>query len=260
MGVSLLPRNQEYFKRLQQYVTEAIGVDTVAAADMLAEIHADLLQAQKDGLDAADYFGDDPKAIGDQLIKNLPHRSRKTWVLMAIGAWGLSFFFITWRMVDEHGRLVPIGTVAGLAVLLPVTVLALTEWHRRGSFTRKKLRSADWVMVIVVQLVIQPLSDVLPKFGNVWLAKPFIAFVGFALALILIVCDMWLGMHSWFFAGIVAIFVTMFMLPAVDALGDLPGWWGRLNIPLLFIGSVLLMRIGEVLWPSQWQADGKHRK
>lgn len=258
MGETLLPRNQEYFKRLEQYVGEAIGVDSVAASDMLAEIYRDLLQAQADGIEAQDYFGDDPKAIGDQLIKNLPLRSRKSWLILAMVAWVVSFFLLIWRSLSNHGRLVPAGSMAVLAVVLPIVVLLSLEFNRRRSFSQKKLRSSSLIMVVAVQLVMQPLADVFPKFGIVMIPNSLIATVGFVLAILFIAFGIWLGMHSWLFASLLAVFATLFSLPAADALGTLPGWWGRLLIPMLFVGSLLLIRIGENLLPNKWQAnDGK---
>lgn len=256
MGETLLPRNQEYFKRLEQYVGEAIGVDSVAAADMLAEIYRDLLQAQADGIEAQDYFGDDPKAIGDQLIKNLPHRSRKFWIIFVMLAWGTSFCLTIWKDISDYGRMVPLGSAAVLSMILPVVVLLALEFNRRRSFRQKKLRSSSLILVVVIQLVILPLNDFFPKFGMVMIPKLLIVGAGFAVAIFLIGFGIWLGMHSWVFAGILAVGATYLSIPAADALGTLPGWWGRLLIPMLFVGSLLLIRIGEHLLPDKWQADG----
>ncbi|WP_203632062.1 hypothetical protein [Lacticaseibacillus suibinensis] len=254
MGATLLPRNQEYFDRLKTYVTEAIGVDATATSELLAEIHADLMQAQADGIDAVDYFGQDPKTIGDQLVKNLPHWKRKSWVLYATVAWLLSFFFITWRHISLHGRLVPLGSAAVLAAALPILVLAAMEMFRRGVFHRRKVRDASIVLIVVVQLVLQPLSDLMPKFGRVWVPKPLIIVVGLGLMVLLLGLGMWMGMHSWFIAGMIAIFATLFAVPAIDMLDKLPGLSGQLLIPGLFVGNILLIRIGETLLPNKWQA------
>ncbi|WP_225049238.1 hypothetical protein [Lacticaseibacillus kribbianus] len=254
---TLLPRNQDYYDRLAAYVTDAIGVDGVAADSTLAEIHRDLLQAQHDGIGAADYFGRDPQAIGDDIVANLPHRSRRGWVILGVVAWAVAFFLGGWRAIIEDPARVPVGTLALLALLLPLAILAITAWHRRRTFTRKKVRTSFLTILLAVQLVVLPLSDAVPHFGLVAVPAWFAVAAGFGLAALLVGFAIWLGLHSWVFAAIVGVLATLFAYPAADALGTLPGWWGRLMIPLMLVGLTLLVRAGDWLLPTRWQAKDR---
>lgn len=254
MGETLLPRNKDYYDRLAAYVTEAIGVDTIAAEETLAEIHADLLQAQADGISAADYFGKDPKEIGEQLVANLPHLSWLEWLRISVVVWAASFFLISWRFVSDGIKRVPLGTAAVLAIILPIGILVGTAVFRRSTFTRKKFRDSGIVTIVVCQVVLIMLSDIFPKFGRVVLPTAGLVAVGFGVALAFIVFGIWLGMHTWLFAALFSVFATLFTLPAIDALGTLPGWWGRLLIPGMFILFMLVIRVGDYLCPAKWQA------
>ncbi|WP_461227145.1 DUF1129 domain-containing protein [Lacticaseibacillus suihuaensis] len=254
---TLLPRNQDYYDRLAAYVTDAIGVDGVAADSTLAEIHQDLLQAQHDGIGAADYFGRDPQAIGDDIVANLPHRSRRGWVVLGIVAWAVCFALDGWRAIILDPARVPLGSLAVLALLLPLAILVVTAFHRRRTFTRKKVRSSFLTILLAVQLVLLPLTDAFPRFGVVAVPAWFSVAAGFGLAALLCGFAIWLGLHSWVFAVIVAVLATLFAYPAADALGTLPGWWGRLLIPLLVVGLTLLIRGGDRLWPTKWQAKDR---
>lgn len=254
MSETLLPRNQEYYDRLAAYVTDAIGVDGKAAEETMAEIHADLLQAQANGISAADYFGHDPKTIGNQLVATLPHLTWQDWLRFAVIAWAISFLVFAWRFIANGLSPVPLGTAAVLAIILPVGVLVGMAVYRYGTFTRKKFRDSGIIVLIVCQTMLLPVSDLFPKFGRVVIPPTALAVVGFGMASVLIGFGIWLGMHSWVFAALCSVFATLFALPAADALGTLPGWWGRLLIPGIFLLFMLIIRGGDALLPAKWQA------
>lgn len=257
MSETLLPRNKDYYERLATYVTESFGVNGVAAEETLAEIRADLLQAQANGVGAADYFGQDPEAIAAQLVANLPHRTWRGWLVVGLCAWGLSFLLLSWMLVAQGVRALPLGTCATLAVILPLGILGANAWHRRRIFKRKKVRDSGVVVAVVVQLVVMPLLDVFPRFGRVTVPSAVIVGVGLGLAALFVGLGIWLGLRLLLVDGLLSVFATLFAWPALDRLGLLPGWWGRLMLLGLFVGLGLLIFVGERVWPAKWQAGAK---
>lgn len=257
MGEPLLPENQAYYERLAACVTDALDVDGNAAEATMAEIHADLLQAQQDGISAVDYFGQDPQTIGKQLVANLPHHTWQDWLRFALLAYAAPFSLLTWRYVWDGVAKVPLGTAALLGAVLPVAILIGLAIYRRGTFKRKRFRDSGIVVMVVCQIVLLPLSDLFPKIGRVALPSLLIGGVGFGMALILVGLVIWLGMHSWLVAALFSAFATLFAVPAVDALITLPGWWGRLMIPGMFGALLLVIYFGDKLMPAKWQAKAQ---
>lgn len=62
----------------------------------LYQIHLDFMNAQEDGLSAGEFFGNNPKAMADQLLDEIPRASFKTLLqyvgIVAVIIWSTRFF------------------------------------------------------------------------------------------------------------------------------------------------------------------------
>lgn len=92
----LTVENEKYYGDLLTYVrVKSIIRDNKKAEELLLEILQDILEAQKEGVSAEDYFGKNPKKIADEIIRNLPFNLWDTikLILTGIGVY-LLFAFI----------------------------------------------------------------------------------------------------------------------------------------------------------------------
>lgn len=70
--------NKVYFEKLVRYMTTAgFFYDETEVHEQISQLAADLLNAQENGESAFDFFGSQPKAMADELIKNFAKKSYK---------------------------------------------------------------------------------------------------------------------------------------------------------------------------------------
>lgn len=69
--------NKEYFEKVEDYMRySAILRDEDAVRELIFQLALDLKDAEKDGLTAKEFFGDNPKKMVDELVKNLKASSK----------------------------------------------------------------------------------------------------------------------------------------------------------------------------------------
>lgn len=98
----LNPENEQVYENLLLYIRTDLRVDEHAGEEILMDLLDHLLEAQENGKDAADLFGDSPQAYADEIIANLPNQKRRNvfW-LIASGITGLAgWFAITYGIIN----------------------------------------------------------------------------------------------------------------------------------------------------------------
>lgn len=69
--------DKEYFEKVEDYMRySAILRDEDAVRELIFQLALDLKDAEKDGLTAKEFFGDNPKKMVDELVKNLKASSK----------------------------------------------------------------------------------------------------------------------------------------------------------------------------------------
>ena len=69
----LIKDNETYYSGLLVYIrTKTFFKDELKTEELLMEVLQDILEAQKNGVSAADYFGNSPKETADQIIEQIP--------------------------------------------------------------------------------------------------------------------------------------------------------------------------------------------
>lgn len=69
--------DKEYFEKVKDYMRySAILRDEDAVRELIFQLALDLKDAEKDGLTAKEFFGDNPKKMVDELVKNLKASSK----------------------------------------------------------------------------------------------------------------------------------------------------------------------------------------
>ncbi|MHC5227985.1 DUF1129 domain-containing protein [Enterococcus sp. LJL99] len=124
----LTVENEKYYGDLLTYVrVKSIIRDNKKAEELLLDILQDILEAQKEGISAEDYFGKNPKKIADEIIRNLPINLWDTikLALTGIGVY-LLFAFIPAIFSPDKGLDIGKYLIAGVYfVILAIFLLWL---------------------------------------------------------------------------------------------------------------------------------------
>ena len=73
----LTKENETYYEQLLVYIRSSFFKDERATEELLYEMLDHILLAQKDGKNAQDIFGKEPKQLADELIETLPREKPK---------------------------------------------------------------------------------------------------------------------------------------------------------------------------------------
>ncbi|WP_125705024.1 hypothetical protein [Lacticaseibacillus daqingensis] len=257
MTDKLWTENQQYYDRIEAYVTAAFYVDPAAAQDTLAEIHADLLQAQASGQSAAAYFGQAPQPIAAGIVANLPRRRGSDWLMMGAFFWGVPFFIFLWRQVMNGRHPVALGTAAVMATLMLAGVVGLALWRRHRAFAHQSKLEVKFLggTTLIAWLLMVPVGEtLLPKMGLVAVPPVVIVAVSLGLWALGLAGAAWLdSVHSWFLRAFEALLLLYIAWPLPAWLGWSVGglWFGA----AVLVGNVLLIWVLGALLPAKHQAQ-----
>ncbi|ANU27922.1 DUF1129 family protein [Planococcus versutus] len=79
----LTSENEKLYEDLLLYIRTDLRVDERAAEELLMDLLDHLIEAQRNGKDATDLFGDSPEAYADELIANMPKENKRNVILQA---------------------------------------------------------------------------------------------------------------------------------------------------------------------------------
>ncbi len=122
-----LPANQRYFDNLRTYlITAGLFYDEEEINEQVYEMANDLLEAQKNGESAEDFFGKDAKSNANQLIQ---HFQKTSW----------------------SGRL----KISGIVLVVIWLIELMRDFSKQGVFTLNLLKYglmgiASWFFVVVI--------------------------------------------------------------------------------------------------------------
>ena len=90
---SLTKENEKYYGNLLIYIrTMAVFRDVKKSEELLLEVLRDILDAQEQGFSAEEYFGENPKKVADEIIKQLPINLLDTLKIVLIALASYSMF------------------------------------------------------------------------------------------------------------------------------------------------------------------------
>lgn len=149
------PADQDYFEKLRGYMgMSSLLKDEKAINQQLYQMHLDFMNAQEDGLSAEEFFGNDPKAMADQLLEEIPRTSFKTFFqyvgIVAVIIWGT-------RFLSDFSESAPVVINPALyifdLVLVFSLIVMLFKLIQVSVYRKAADKKFDWLEIIGATLV-----------------------------------------------------------------------------------------------------------
>lgn len=146
---SLTEENDKYYGNLIVYIRiMAFFRDEKKSEELLLEVLRDILDAQEQGLSAEEYFGENPKKVADDIIKQLPINLFDTikLFLTALGAYSV-FRFLPELIFPNEG--LDIGSLV-IRGLYWAAIIVFALWLLGISLYRFKDKKSKLVLILLV--------------------------------------------------------------------------------------------------------------
>lgn len=163
--------------------------DNQAIEEQLLAILQDILQAQKNGQSAADYFGADPKRVADSLLKNLPVKVSSFFNLIFYVFFG--YFAIAFiPAISVPGKVIDLGDYMLAGIYLTASGFLATWLMGEAIYLFKRNPMKKWLKYLCTFLV--ALALLFPALAiNIWIKTPlrlsFDGWVGIAAIVIMLI-------------------------------------------------------------------------
>lgn len=139
---SLTKENEKYYGNLLIYIRiMAFFRDVKKSEELLLEVLRDILDAQEQGLSAEEYFGENPKKVADDIIKQLPINLLDTVKIILIALASYSIFSILPKIIfpDEDldiGSLLISGFYWTVMVIFALWLLGISLYRFKNKLSK----------------------------------------------------------------------------------------------------------------------------
>ncbi len=150
MREQLTTENEAYYSKILIYMRLNIKKNEQKTEEVLIEILSDLLQAQKDGISAADYFGKDPQKLCEDILAELPDgppaiRGRD---YLGLGFLLIQFFLFN-QFFEKIIRVSFLNSVIPL-ILIALAILFLLVGVKNSSFVQDRNKGHIFIGAAIV--------------------------------------------------------------------------------------------------------------
>lgn len=133
----LTKENETYYSDLLVYTRiRGFFLDEKKLEEQLLEILQDILDAQKEGLTAADYYGHQPQILAEQLLDTLPKSSKRNLMKWAGYIFGLSSFYTLISQFSDTSNQLRLGNFLINGVLTIVFIACLFLIIQKSIYTQ----------------------------------------------------------------------------------------------------------------------------
>ena len=139
---SLTKENEKYYGNLLIYIRiMAFFRDVKKSEELLLEVLKDILDAQEKGISAEEYFGENPKKVADDIIKQLPINLLDTVKIILIALASYSIFSILPKIIfpDEDldiGSLLISGFYWTVMVIFALWLLGISLYRFKDKLSK----------------------------------------------------------------------------------------------------------------------------
>lgn len=158
LEVNLEPKNKDYFTDLRVYMElSSIATDERAMTEQLYQMNIDFLDAQEEGISAEVFFGNDPKTMADELLKQLPKmtitNALKKVGLIALVLWGIRLFgdFGQPQQIIINPLIYLFDLLIGFGIVsLFLEYIRRSVYQKKFLFTNKILSNTVAILIFVL--------------------------------------------------------------------------------------------------------------
>ncbi|WP_179395481.1 hypothetical protein [Lacticaseibacillus absianus] len=198
LEAQLTPSDRAYFSDLRVYASaRALWVSEIALNQALLSMMRDLLEAEAAGETAVQLFGDDPKAMADAVIGQLPRPRLRDTAALGLIVISLSWFFLllSGGTATAAGMRLSMMAVVltpliegGLIVAAFAVIRAATYPHSRWLATRYGAGLTIGTLVVVGLAALVAVYIGLPQVWSVLIPVPwnFVVIGGATLAFLIV--------------------------------------------------------------------------
>lgn len=139
---SLTKENEKYYGDLLIYIrVMAFFRDVKKSEELLLEVLRDILDAQEKGISAKEYFGENPKKVADDIIKQLPINLLDTIKIILIALASYSLFSILPKIIfpDEDldiGNFLITGFYWTIMVIFALWLLGISLYRFKDKLSK----------------------------------------------------------------------------------------------------------------------------
>ncbi|MDF7626759.1 hypothetical protein PUF88_02410 [Lactobacillaceae bacterium L1_55_11] len=133
----LNPENNKFYSDFMVYVrTQSLEQDEYPMESQLLSILQDVIDAQTDGISAADYFGKNPAELGDEILQNLPRNFWSTVKDSALIILNFGFFALFPALVNPR-QPIDFGSLLVTGCYLLVIITLAVRWAGKAQYNSK---------------------------------------------------------------------------------------------------------------------------
>lgn len=249
--------DKEYFEKVEDYMRySAILRDEDAVRELIFQLALDLKDAEKDGLTAKEFFGDNPKKMVDELVKNLKASSKvsiaKLFIfLITVICYGHFLGDYSSNGVVSFNVVEYLSSIIFGAVILAIFILFYKKSVYDFTFRKNKfLNSATYALlgIFIVGIVF-----LLNEFENVVTVSSLTLSPLFSviLALILSAVAIYISVKKILFKPFIPIIVGYFISGTLRMIINLTGvqntFLEYLPVIVICVGILLFLKQSHIL-------------
>lgn len=155
----LNPENKKYYEEILVYIRVNVNKDEQQTEETLLEILQDILDAQKNGTSAKEFFGKNPKEISDTILTELPNNSGTSLIKFVLLIFVLLLQFNLFTILLE-----PVIAISffktGLPILLSVSailfilaVVKYSSFSKKASYSFAVLAFICWLATFLIPII-----------------------------------------------------------------------------------------------------------
>lgn len=156
----LKPENKEIYLEISRKIKKDFRLSDVKADEILSDILDHLIDAQKDGISAQEFFGHDIENYVQEVTDELPKESPKNQIIyigaitsMTIAIVCLIFGFFSFLKLISTGQLLKVPSISLMIAIIFLLVLVPIYSYLTTHYFKPKISKYRYIKVILFSLV-----------------------------------------------------------------------------------------------------------
>lgn len=206
----LNPENKKYYEAILVYMRIDMNNKDHQTEKVLLEILHDILNAQKNGTSAQEFFGKSPKEMSDRILSERPKDSEKYWS---------KFLFVFFLILLQYNLfdllLQPVVSINWFNTVLPIIFLAITTIFgltsiKYSAFTNGRQKSYFFAFLALFFWIASILTPIIDKKMNGVVGYILLSHQAFAAFLFILSASLLIVQYRFKMNNATGIYITTF--------------------------------------------------